>query len=92
MLNTSSDFIVFLLPIPPVLALQKVPKRQRALLSMIFGAGFIVCVAGVIRVYYAYKTTSTYDRTWEAYGLWISGVLELDIGLVRQPISYKVTC
>jgi len=80
-LNTISDFIVFFLPIPTVLALQ-LPFRQRMMLCTIFGAGFVVCIAGCFRIYYSYQTTSTFDRTWVSYGLWISGVLELYIGIV----------
>lgn len=88
-LNTISDFIVFFLPIPTVLALQ-LPFRQRMMVCGIFGAGFVVCIAGCFRIYYAYKTTSTFDRTWVSYGLWVSGVLELYIGIVSLTISQCV--
>jgi len=66
---------------PIVFALQ-IPRRQQVILMMIFGAGSVVCVAGICRAYFTYKTTSTYDRTWQSYGLWISGSLELYIGMV----------
>lgn len=84
-INTLTDFFVVLLPLPTVFALQ-IPRRQQIILMIIFGAGFVVCVAGICRIYFAYRTTSTYDRTWESYGLWISGVLELYIGIVSQPL------
>jgi hypothetical protein len=62
------------------------PRRQQVILSILFGAGGIVCIAGIVRIIYAYKTTSTFDRTWESYGLWIASCLELYIGIVS---SYK---
>jgi hypothetical protein len=84
-INTFTDFLVFFLPLPTVLALQ-MPRRQQVILSILFGAGGIVCIAGIVRIIYAYKTTSTFDRTWESYGLWIASCLELYIGIVS---SYK---
>lgn len=84
-INTMTDFLVFFLPLPTVVGLQ-IPRRQQLILFFLFGAGFIVCVAGTVRIVYAYKTTSTYDRTWESYGLWIASVLELYIGIVSYTI------
>jgi hypothetical protein len=84
-INTFTDFLVFFLPLPTVLALQ-MPRRQQVILSILFGTGRIVCIAGIVRIVYAHKTTSTFDRTWESYGLWIASCLELYIGIVS---SYK---
>jgi hypothetical protein len=81
-INTFTDFLVFFLPLPTVLALQ-MPRRQHVILSILFDAGGIVCIAGIVRIIYAYKTTSTFDRT---YGLWIASCLELYIGIAS---SYK---
>jgi hypothetical protein len=87
-INTLTDFLVVLLPLPTVFAL-KIPRRQQIIFKVIFGAGFVVCVAGICRIYFTYKATSTYDRTWESYGLWISAVLELYIGIVSQPLIWS---
>lgn len=78
-----TDFLVFFLPLPTVLSL-KMHRRQQVIIFALFGAGLIVCAAGIVRIFYAWKTTSTFDRTWVSYPLWISGVLELDIGIVRN--------
>lgn len=83
-INTLTDFLVFFLPLPTVLAL-KIHIRQQIILCALFGAGLIVCIAGTVRIYYTYRTTTTFDRTWVSYPLWISGTLELDIGIVSEP-------
>ena len=80
-INTLTDFLVFFLPVPTVLSL-KIPRRQQFFICLLFGVGFIVCVAGAVRIYFAWAVTSTYDRTWVSYGLWIASVLELDLGIV----------
>lgn len=80
-INTMTDFLVFFLPIPTVLSL-KMHRRQQVFVSALFSAGLVVCVAGTVRIYYAWKTTSTFDRTWVSYPLWIASMLELDIGIV----------
>lgn len=59
-------------------------QRQQALLCLLFGAGLVVCFAGTVRIYYTWKTTSTFDRTWLSFGLFISTVIELDLGIVRD--------
>ena len=80
-INTLTDFLVFLLPLPTVLQL-KIPRRQQIILTCIFGAGLVVCLAGTVRIWYTWKATTTFDRTWESYGVWISSMLELYIGIV----------
>lgn len=82
-INTLTDLLIFLLPIPTVLRL-RIPVRQQVILTMLFGAGFIVCVAGCVRTYYTWRATSTYDRTWESYGVWISSMIELYVGIVSR--------
>lgn len=84
-INTLTDFLVFLLPLPTVLSL-KIHRRQQILLCLLFGAGLIVCIAGTVRIWFAWKTASTYDRTWKSYPLWISSLLELDIGIICTAI------
>ena len=80
-INTMTDFLVFFLPIPTLVSLN-IPSRQQFMLCLLFGVGFIVCVAGAVRIYFAWIATSTYDRTWTSYGLWIASILELNLGIV----------
>ena len=72
-----------LLPIPIVLRLN-LPLRQRIIVALLFGVGFIVCFAGVVRTYYMYKVTDGYhDVTWDAYPVWLGTAVELYLGIVR---------
>lgn len=81
-LNILYDFCVVLLPIPIVLRLN-LPLRQRVMIAMLFGAGFIVCIAGIMRTYYMYRMTDGYrDVTWDSYPVALSTAIELYIGIV----------
>jgi hypothetical protein len=82
-LNIIGDFLVVLIPIPVVLRLH-LPRRQRIIVAVLFGAGFVVCFAGIVRTYYFYKLTKTnHDITWDAFPVWVSTAVELYIGIVR---------
>jgi hypothetical protein len=80
-INTCSDFCVVLIPIPVVMKL-KLPLRQRIVCALLFGAGFIVCIAGGFRIAYMYQLNTTYDKTWLAFPTWICGTIELYLGIV----------
>lgn len=88
-INTATDIIVIILPIPSVMSLS-LPTRQRIILILLFGAGFGVCIAGGVRAYYTYRLNIAHDKTWEAYYLWISGTVELYVGVVCNPLSHCV--
>ena len=63
------------------------PFRQRLIVSILFGAGFVVCFAGVVRTVYMYRVTDGYyDVTWDAYPVWLSTAIELYIGIVCTSI------
>jgi hypothetical protein len=50
---------------------------------MLVGTGFIVCAAGGARAYYTWQSLiSSYDQTWESYGMFMSAAVEVDIGVV----------
>jgi hypothetical protein len=85
-LNIIADFFAVLIPIPVVLKLN-LPIRQRIIVAMLFGAGFVVCFAGVVRTIYMYLVTENYyDVTWDAYPVWLSTAVELYIGIVCTSI------
>jgi hypothetical protein len=91
-INIIADFLVVLIPIPVVLRLN-LPMRQRLLVSLLFGAGFIVCFAGIVRTYYFYRLTDGYhDITWDAYPVWLSTAVELYIGLVSISLDPTFWC
>ncbi|KAI9646525.1 hypothetical protein NHQ30_004518 [Ciborinia camelliae] len=84
-LNTLTDFVVVLFPIPKMLKLQ-IPRRQRLGIIFLFAAGFLVCIAGAVRTYYTYVELSSFDRTWDSYGVWISSCVELYVGIICASI------
>lgn len=60
----------------------KLPYRQRIVLALLFGAGFAVCIAGSVKTYYVHAYNVSYDKTWDSYPVWISGTIELYLGVV----------
>ncbi|KAK3633268.1 hypothetical protein LTR56_002505 [Elasticomyces elasticus] len=81
-LNIVNDLLAALVPIPLVMRL-RMPMRQRIGVSVLFGLGFIVIVAGSVRTYYIWKgLMATWDETWYAYPLWIAAAVEIDVGVI----------
>lgn len=81
-IQTTGDFLVTVIPIPMVMRL-KLPRRQRIGVIVLFSLGFIVTAAGIVRTYYISRALfQTYDETWDGYPAWISGAIELDLGLI----------
>ncbi|KAH8778273.1 hypothetical protein F5882DRAFT_440670 [Hyaloscypha sp. PMI_1271] len=60
----------------------QLPVRQRVGLLIIFGAGFLVCVAGALRLYYSITTDKSPDTPWEGFSLWIWESIEINLGIV----------
>ncbi len=73
--------IAVLLPIRTVWTLQ-LPTRQVVMVILLFSLGFMSCIAGIIRTYFMYKVTTSYDQTWNSYPVWITSAVELYIGMV----------
>jgi Fungal rhodopsin domain len=98
--NIVYDFCVVLIPIPIVLKLN-LPLRQRIIVALLFGIGFVVCFAGIVRTYYMYKVTDGYhDITWDAYPVWFGTAVELYLGIVSlfllkaspKPTEHEKVC
>lgn len=85
-INTFTDFLVVLLPIRMVLALQ-LPRRTLLWTAVLFAMGFLSCFAGIARTYYLYITTTTDDQIWAAYPVWMTAAIELYVGVVSIAIS-----
>ena len=82
-INTITDFLVVVLPIPTVWGLM-LPGRQQAILMVLFGFGFIICAAGAIRTVLNYRFDVSNDRTWMAQPVWLSSDMELYLGIVSN--------
>ncbi|RMY26120.1 hypothetical protein D0867_00258 [Hortaea werneckii] len=81
-LNLAADFLATITPIPLVMRLN-MRLKYRIGVSVLFGLGFIVIVAGIVRTYYIWKgLMDTYDETWYAYPLWIAAAVEIDVGVI----------
>lgn len=89
-INTTTDFIVVILPMPTVWKL-KLPLQQQIIVVMLFSAGFVVICAGAVRTYYLYQVTIGWDKTWTAFLAWVSSSVELYVGIVSLPSSSSPT-
>ncbi|KUJ19087.1 uncharacterized protein LY89DRAFT_731510 [Mollisia scopiformis] len=83
--NTITDLVVVVLPVPIVWHL-KIPFKQQAILITLFAVGFCITLIGAVRTYYLYKVTSQWDKTWEAYPVWLTSSLELYVGIICASI------
>lgn len=82
--NNVADIIVVALPIPLIARLQ-LPLRQRAGAIILISLGLIVCVAGGARTYFTwFALIDTYDYTWNGLGIYVSAMIEVDLGVVSR--------
>lgn len=80
--NTVADLLVTVIPIPLIARLE-LPRRRRIGAFIFVGTGFLICAAGVIRAFYTWRSLiSSYDQTWESYGMFMSAAIEIDLGVV----------
>lgn len=76
------DVLVYVLPLPTLHSLS-LPLRQRVVLLFVFGCGFIVVVAGSMRLYWvAEVVNNTYDVTWDGFTMWIWTAVEVNLGVI----------
>ncbi|KAF4631238.1 hypothetical protein G7Y89_g6889 [Cudoniella acicularis] len=80
-INTMTDLLTVLLPIPTVWRLQ-MPIQQQIIVIMLFSAGLLSTAAGGVRTYYTYRATVVNDATWETYLVWLSSSVELYVGII----------
>lgn len=78
------DFAILLLPVPLVMSLQ-LSAKQRIAVCTLFGMGFVVCIAGIVQVYYVdFALKNSYDETWDGWPLWVASAVQVDVGIVSQ--------
>lgn len=87
-INTSTDFIIVLIPIPYVTRL-KLPRKQQIIIGSLFAGGIFVTAAGAVRTFVMFKLYEDFskDMTWNSIPIIITSALELYIGIVRNPPS-----
>ncbi|KAL1875225.1 hypothetical protein Daus18300_003296 [Diaporthe australafricana] len=86
-INTTTDFLIVLLPIPYVVRL-KLPRKQQIIIVSLFTGGLFVTAAGAVRTYVFHITLTdpTRDLTWNAWVIIIVSALELYIGIICASI------
>lgn len=81
-LNTLSEFLVALLPIPVIMRLRMERKQQCAVVSLL-SLGFLVTVVGCVRTYYVWVSEyETMDFSWYSVPQWICAAIEIDVALI----------
>jgi hypothetical protein len=81
------DLLVTALPIPLILQLS-MSARKRIVIIVLMNLGLLATIAGAVKVVYVWRSlVNSYDTTWEGYGLWIAGTIEVNIGVVSLLLS-----
>ena len=90
-INTITDFIVVLLPVPIVWNLRLAIARRIQIISLL-AAGILVCCAGIMRNIYTYQLTQTWDPSWSISPVFITSTVELDFGIVSYIHICEIIC
>ncbi|KAF2690992.1 hypothetical protein K458DRAFT_438710 [Lentithecium fluviatile CBS 122367] len=85
-LNSLSDFLVYLWPAKPLWSLQ-LPKKQRLGLICLFSVGCLVCIAGILRMYYLEVYFNGTDLLWNACPVYALMTLEMNLGIICGCLS-----
>lgn len=80
-LNVTTDFLIVLLPIPALVALQ-LPRRQKIGVTLIFALGFFVCVISILRIPSLLKASRSTDPTKDNTGIANWSIIEVNSAIV----------
>ncbi|KAF3770175.1 hypothetical protein M406DRAFT_232296, partial [Cryphonectria parasitica EP155] len=86
-INTITDFIIVLIPIPYVRRL-KLPRKQQIIVGSLFAGGVFVTAAGAVRTAVTFMSYDdpNKDLTWNSISVLIVSALELHIGIICASI------
>lgn len=79
-INTVTELVVALLPIPVVINLKMEAKQRWAVIALL-SLGIFVSIVGAVRTYYAWMAFSSYDLTWYATPHWIAAIVEINLAI-----------
>lgn len=84
-INTTTDFLIVLVPIPYVRRL-RLPRKQQIIVASLFAGGIFVTAAGAVRTAVTFISFSdpNKDLTWNAIPVIITSALELYVGIVSD--------
>ncbi|EKG09090.1 hypothetical protein MPH_13929 [Macrophomina phaseolina MS6] len=80
-LNIVSDFLVVLLPIPGIFALQ-LPRKQKIGVSLTFALGLFVCIISIVRLRALYKGATATDFTYDNFDIALWTCIEVNGAIV----------
>ncbi|GAB1309882.1 Rhodopsin domain-containing protein [Madurella fahalii] len=80
-LHMVTDFLIFLLPMPVVWSI-KLPRRQKLILSCVFGFGFLVCFISILRLLQLLRAQVDPDFTYVAAELSYLTAVEVNGAIV----------
>ncbi|ORY07925.1 hypothetical protein BCR34DRAFT_630871 [Clohesyomyces aquaticus] len=80
-MNIATDFMIFSVPVPPVLKLQ-MRSKQKIMLCGLFGLGFFTCLISVVRLFTLHKAVDTKDPMWDNAPAAYWTVVELNCGII----------
>ncbi|KAI0911882.1 hypothetical protein F4824DRAFT_15678 [Ustulina deusta] len=82
-INTTTDFIVVLLPIGTAMRARLSP-RHRVIVVSLFGIGLVASAVGIARTYFTWLllNAADYDTTWRSWCVWLTSLIELNLGII----------
>jgi len=80
-LNSVSDFIVFLFPAKMLWNLQ-IPTKQKVGVIAVFSSGSIVCVAGIIRLWFIQIVFTSDNYAYDGAIVWATTCIEVNVGII----------
>ncbi|OCK75975.1 hypothetical protein K432DRAFT_408566 [Lepidopterella palustris CBS 459.81] len=80
-INSVTDFLVFLWPARTLWTI-RLPTKQRCGLVFVFAFGCIVCIAGVVRIWYFVRYIRSNDKTYEIAILYMVSAIEANFGII----------
>ncbi|KAH3938600.1 hypothetical protein HBI56_177080 [Parastagonospora nodorum] len=80
-LNIFTDFLIFLWPAKDLASVQ-ISVRQRITLITMFCLGVIICIAGLLRVWYVSIYLKSWDFLWHGTVLFVIVSIETSIGII----------
>jgi len=95
-LDVALDFAIWAMPIPMVLGLQNISRREKAGLVGVFALGFSVCVIGLSRLIVVHLGAQEKAWTSSAIDAIVWSAVEMNVGLVcaglvaLKPLAVKV--
>ncbi|PSN69649.1 hypothetical protein BS50DRAFT_446823, partial [Corynespora cassiicola Philippines] len=80
-MNIVTDFMIFIVPIPPIFKLQMWTRQKLALIGL-FCLGFFTCVISIVRLTTLYRGLNTKDQYWDNAPTAYWSVVELNTGII----------